>query len=63
MVLLVHHPVSAFSRKIRIILNEKKMLFVLREEEPWALSDEAYQLNPSGSLPIFVYDGKNVREV
>lgn len=60
MVLLVHHPVSAFSRKIRIILNEKKMLFVLREEEPWALSDEAYQLNPSGSLPIFVYDGKAI---
>ena len=60
MVLLVHHPVSAFSRKIRIILNEKKMLFVLREEEPWALSDEAYQLNPSGSLPIFIYDGKAI---
>ena len=58
MVLLVHHPVSPFSRKIRLILSEKKMLFVLKEELPWALSDDALKLNPAGSLPIFVFDGK-----
>ncbi len=60
MVLLVHHPVSPFSRKIRLILSEKKMLFVLKEELPWALSDDALKLNPAGSLPIFVFDGKVV---
>lgn len=57
MVLLVQHSVSPFSRKIRIIMSEKKMLFVLRDEEPWNLSQEFYKLNPAGELPIFIYDG------
>lgn len=58
MVLLVHHPISPFARKIRLQMSEKKMLFVLREEEPWRLSEEVYKLNPSGELPIFLNDGK-----
>ncbi len=57
MVLLVHHPVSPFSRKIRIAMTEKKMLFVLKEEEPWNLSQNVFKLNPAGELPIYVYDG------
>ena len=57
MVLLIHHPVSPFSRKIRMLMAEKKMLFVLKEEEPWNLSDDVYKLNPAGSLPIFIFDG------
>lgn len=58
MVLLVHHPISPFARKIRLQMSEKKMLFVLREEEPWRLSEDVYKLNPSGELPIFLNDGK-----
>jgi glutathione S-transferase len=38
-------------------MSEKKMLFVLRDEEPWNLSQEFYKLNPAGELPIFIYDG------
>ena len=57
MVLLLHHPVSPFSRKVRIAMGEKKMLFVLREEEPWNLSADMYKLNPAGSLPVFLSDG------
>lgn len=57
MVLLVQHSVSPISRKVRIVMSEKKILFVLREEEPWNLSQECYKLNPAGELPIFVYDG------
>lgn len=57
MVLLVHHSVSPASRKVRIMMSEKKMLFVLREELPWNLSQECYKLNPAGELPIFIYDG------
>lgn len=57
MVLLIHHPVSPFSRKIRMLMSEKRMLFVLKEEEPWNLSDDVYKLNPAGSLPIFIFDG------
>ena len=57
MVLLVHHPVSAHSRKIRIIMAEKGMLFVLREEEPWNISRDIKKLNPAATLPVFIFDG------
>ena len=58
MVLLIHHPFSAASRKIRIAMSEKKMLFVLKEEEPWNMSPDVFKLNPAGELPIFINDGK-----
>ncbi len=58
MVLLVHHPISAHSRKIRIIMAEKGVLFALREEEPWNLSADIKKLNPAEDLPVFVFDGK-----
>lgn len=57
MVLLIHHPISPYSRKIRILMSEKRMLFVLKEEEPWNLSSDVFKLNPAGSLPIFLFDG------
>ena len=57
MVLLIHHPVSAASRKVRIIMAEKSKLFVLKEEEPWKPSQDLYKLNPSGEVPVFVFDG------
>ena len=57
MVLLVHHTTSPQSRKARIIMAEKKVLFVLREEEPWNLSHDIQKLNPAGDLPVFIFDG------
>lgn len=60
MVLLIHHPVSPYSRKIRAIMSEKKMLFILKEEEPWKLSEDVYKLNPAGELPIFLSDGNTI---
>lgn len=57
MVLLIHHPVSPYSRKIRALMSEKRMLFVLREEQPWNLSADLYKLNPAGELPVFLSDG------
>lgn len=57
MVLLIHHTVSPFCRKIRIAMSEKKMLFVLKEDEPWKPSPEIYKLTPSGEVPIFLSDG------
>lgn len=57
MVLLIHHPVSPQARKIRAAMSEKKMLFILKEEEPWKLSEDVYKLNPAGELPIFLSDG------
>lgn len=57
MVLLVQHPCSPQSRKIRIGMSEKKMLFVLKDEEPWNLSQDFFKLNPAGDLPVFLNDG------
>lgn len=57
MVLLVHHSISPQSRKIRLIMAEKKMLFVLKEENPWNLSQEMLNINPAGELPILIFDG------
>ncbi len=41
-------------------MSEKKMLFVLKDEEPWNLSADVYKLNPAGDLPIFLSDGNIV---
>ncbi|MBQ2885536.1 MAG: glutathione S-transferase family protein [Alphaproteobacteria bacterium] len=57
MVLLVHHSIVPQSRKIRLLMAEKKMLFVLKEEEPWNLSSEIANINPSGDLPVLIFDG------
>lgn len=57
MVLLIHHTTSPFARKIRLQMSEKKMLFVLKDEEPWNLSADLYKLNPAGTLPVFLNDG------
>ena len=57
MVLLVHSSVLPQCRKIRILMAEKKMLFVLKEEAPWALSKDVMKINPAGELPVFIFDG------
>lgn len=60
MVLLIHHTTSPFCRKIRIAMSEKKMLFVLKEDEPWNPAPEIYKLTPSGGVPIFLSDGNAI---
>ncbi len=57
MVLLIHHPVSPYCRKIRLMMAEKKRLFILKEEEPWKPSEDVFKLNPAGDLPIYLNDG------
>lgn len=57
MVLLIHHSLSPQSRKARIMLAEKKVLFVLKEETPWNMSPDLKKINPAGDLPIFIFDG------
>jgi glutathione S-transferase len=57
MVLLIHNSISPQSRKVRLIMAEKKMLFVLKEENIWKPSAKVFELNPAGDLPILVFDG------
>ena len=52
--LLYHLPLSPFSRKVRLVLAEKRLAFDLRVEKPWERRVEYLELNPSGSVPALV---------
>ncbi|GHT89144.1 glutathione S-transferase [Alphaproteobacteria bacterium] len=52
--LLFHYPLCGFSRIIRFILAEKRLDFELKYEAPWAQSEELFNMNIMGTLPVFV---------
>lgn len=56
---LCHEPLSPFCRKIRIILAEKGLPFELREENIWQPSDDFFQLNPAGTVPVLIDETTN----
>jgi glutathione S-transferase len=51
---LYHSWICPFSRKIRIILAEKKLAFEMVVEHPWAPRPEFLALNPAGEPPVLV---------
>lgn len=51
---LYHYPLCPFSRKIRLILAEKKLDFTLEIENIWERRAAFLQLNPTGSIPVLV---------
>lgn len=51
---LYHSWLCPFSRKIRILLGEKKLDHKLRVERPWAPSQELLSLNPGGMVPVLI---------
>lgn len=54
--ILHHHPVCPYSRKIRLLLAEKRLGFELRLEKPWERREEYLALNPAGTVPTLVED-------
>jgi glutathione S-transferase len=52
--LLYHLPLSPFSRKIRLVLAEKRLPFELRVEKVWEKRPEYLQLNPAGTVPTLI---------
>ncbi|MEO8669022.1 MAG: glutathione S-transferase family protein [Bauldia sp.] len=60
MPVLHHHPLSAGSRYVRLVLAEYGEEVTLVEQAPWQRSDELLALNPAGTLPVFVDDGEGV---
>ena len=54
---LYHHPLCPFSRKVRLVLAEKKLEFELVLESPWEFRDEFLDLSPGGEVPVLVQDG------
>ena len=51
---LYHHPMSAASRFIRLVLNEYGLETDLVEERPWERRREFMSLNPAMTLPVYV---------
>lgn len=52
--LLYHFALQPFSRKVRIVLREKRLDFELQDERPWERRDAFLMLNPAGEVPVLV---------
>ncbi|TCD16109.1 glutathione S-transferase family protein [Oricola cellulosilytica] len=50
--LLFHHPMSASSRFVRLVLSEYGETPELQLEQPWDRRPEFMQMNPAGTLPV-----------
>lgn len=51
---LHHYPLCPFSRKIRLILTEKKLDFSLENEPFWERRHDLFHLNPAGQVPVLI---------
>src|SRR5579875_3784666 len=52
--ILYHFPLCPFSRKIRLVLSEKRLPFELRLERPWERRTDYLELNPAGTVPTLL---------
>ena len=52
--LLYHLPLSPYSRKVRLVLAEKKLPFEMRVEKVWERRPEYLELNPANKVPTLI---------
>jgi glutathione S-transferase len=57
---LLHYPLCAASRAIRLALFEAGIEAALSEVKPWELSREFLNLNPAGTLPVLMGEGRAI---
>ncbi|MCI0752641.1 FtsZ-binding protein FzlA [Teichococcus vastitatis] len=50
--ILYQLPLSPASRKVRLVLGEKRIPFELRAERVWERREEFLALNPAGTVPV-----------
>ena len=53
---LHHIPLSPYSRKVRLVLSEKRLPFELRLEKVWERRPEYLEINPAGTVPTLIED-------
>jgi glutathione S-transferase len=53
---LVHFTLDPFSRRLRLALAEYGVPVDLIDEEPWEPSADIFELNPAGTLPVYLED-------
>jgi glutathione S-transferase len=51
---LHHLPLSPYSRKVRLVLAEKRLPFELKLEKCWERRPEYLELNPAGTVPTLI---------
>ena len=49
---LYQFPLCPFSRKVRLLMNEKGIAYELERENPWEGRDEFLAMNPAGRTPV-----------
>ncbi|EKN00664.1 MULTISPECIES: glutathione S-transferase family protein [Acidocella] len=54
--ILYHLPLSPYSRKVRMVLAEKRLPFELRAEKIWERQDSYLELNPACTVPTLIED-------
>lgn len=57
---LYHMWLSPFSRKVRVVLDVKRIDFELKVERVWERREKFLKLNPAGTVPVFVEEGGTV---
>ena len=51
----LHHLwLSPFCRKVRLVLNEKRLDFQMRTEAVWERNEDFLKLNPVGEVPVLI---------
>jgi glutathione S-transferase len=59
MLVLYHHPMSAASRLVRLVLAEYDNTAEFLEEQTWQRRPEVLKLNPAATLPVMI-DGDHL---
>jgi glutathione S-transferase len=52
--LLYHLPLSPYSRKVRLVLAEKRLPFEMRVEKVWERRPEYLEINPANLVPTLI---------
>ncbi|GGL55933.1 FtsZ-binding protein FzlA [Wenxinia marina] len=55
---LYHYPLSPFSRKVRLVLGEKRLDTELVEERYWEQDADFLRRNPAGKVPVLRIGGR-----
>lgn len=56
---LVHFTLDPFSRRVRLALAEYGVGTDLIDETPWQPSEDLFELNPAGTLPVYLEDSSS----
>jgi glutathione S-transferase len=59
---LYHHPLSPFSRKVRLALAEKRIEVELVEERYWEQDPDFLRRNPAGQVPVLKMNGRTLAD-